>query len=165
MRKFIGRDLISRLLCISAIYSADCSADVIGSSSGHAIKIDSGVIFPKKTSAAVGVCKSLSSCWTPNSQDIKIMEKDLALFLETSKLMGSSEIFPNLASYKRKYYGFKRAGTRYIQVNGLCKRYWKPTSSNFSSPNRLMTDMGPCYFLVDYKVERHAFSDFYIDGD
>lgn len=167
MREFVVKDLIAGLMVIGAMYGVQCRADTVSALPDHRVEMNSGVIFSKKTSVAVGVCKSASSCWVPTEHHIESMEKDLALFLKNSKVMGASQIYSNLASYKRKYYGYKKGkgGKRYIQVNGLCQRYWKPMSLNFSSPNRLMTDMGPCYFLVDYNVERNEFLDFYIDGD
>jgi hypothetical protein len=167
MRGLVIKDLIAGFVVIGAMHRVQCTAHTVSAPPDHRTEMNSGVIFSKKTSVAVGVCKSASSCWVPTENHIERMEKELVLFLKNSKAMGASQIYANLASYKRKYYGFKKGkgGDRYIQVNGLCQKYWKPMSLNFSSPNRLMTDMGPCYFLVDYNVERNEFLDFYIDGD
>lgn len=165
VRSFFPKGLVSALLFVGIIFHGPCSADETSLRSEHMVETSSGVIFSKNISTKVGVCKTLRHCWTPSSRDVELMEKELLEFLKESKVMGSPEIFKNLASYKRKYYGSKRSGTRYIHVNGLCQRYWKPSSLKFSSPTRLMTDMGPCYFLVDYNVERRTFSNYYVDGD
>jgi hypothetical protein len=165
VQSFVRSGLVSVLMLPGILFYGHCFAGGAVLTSEHMVETSRGVIFSENISAEVGVCKSLRDCWTPSSGDIENMEKELSMFLKKSKVMGSSEIFENLATYKRKYYGSIRGGIRYIHVNGLCHKYWKPSSSKFSSPTRLMTDMGPCYFLVDYNVERRRFSNYYVDGD
>lgn len=71
----------------------------------------------------------------------------------------------NIDQYKRKYFGITREGKKFILVSGLCKKYWRPASKKFLSPQRPMTDMGSCFFSLEYNIATRRFSDLYIDGE
>ncbi|MDM5182246.1 hypothetical protein PO883_34325 [Massilia sp. DJPM01] len=142
-----------------------CIAGEGGVAPDRLIETSTGVIFSKEVAVAKRVCASLRDCWNPSGQEIEILEKDLPRFLSESKIWGSAEISRNLTKYRFKYYGLKKGGARYIHVNGLCQKYWRRESANFDSPNRPMTDMGSCYFLIDYDVVRRKFENYYVDGE
>lgn len=128
------------------------------------VEVRTGVIFSKIASAQNDVCE-LDKCWTPSIYQVAQLEVGLKKFLSTSKVDGTGEILKHLSTYKRKYFGFAKKGTRFILINGICKEFWKPESVHFSSPKRPSTDMGNCYFLIDYNLKTGKFSDLYIDGD
>ena len=131
----------------------------------HHVATSKGVIFSKEVSQAAKVCAKVRECWTPSRKEIEILEKDLSAFLAKSKVLGAAQISENLPLYKRKYYGFIKGRSNYIFVNGLCQKYWHPEGINFETPGRIGTDMGSCYFLIDYDVSRRQFSNFYVDGE
>jgi hypothetical protein len=130
-----------------------------------AIEANHGVIFSPDVSLRVGVCKKRSECWQPDRHAVQKMEAALPPYLETIRSASSILVLKNLDAYMRKYYGVWKNGRPYIVVNGICSKYWKPNIKSFASPARLGTDLGECYFMVDYDVRRHTFQDLYIDGD
>lgn len=128
------------------------------------LEAETGAIFSAAASAHSGVC-AVDHCWTPSVDDITRLERDLLAFFASSNTYGSAEIRKNIVNYKRKYFGFTRKGTKFILVSGLCKKYWRPASKKFMSPQRPMTDMGTCFFSLDYEVKVRRFSDLYVDGE
>jgi hypothetical protein len=127
-------------------------------------EIETGAIFTARASAESGACAG-NSCWTPAVNDIARLEANLAPFFESSTLYGADKIRSSIDQYKRKYFGVMRKGQKFILVSGLCKKYWRPESKKFLSPERPMTDMGSCFFSLDYDVKARKFSELYIDGE
>lgn len=126
--------------------------------------IETGAIFTASASAESGACE-VNSCWTPSVNDIARLEANLAPFFASSTVYGADKIRSSIDQYKRKYFGVIRKGKKFILVSGLCKKYWRPESKKFLSPERPMTDMGSCYFSLDYDVKARKFSELYIDGE
>ena len=159
----------SSALCISIIGSSalavsQSAADHAVLGSARFVKISKGAIFSAQVSQENQLCK-LDTCWTPSIADVDVLEERLGEFLADSRLRGSTEIQQNLAKYKRKYYGVRRNGVRFIMVVGICEKFWRDEGPLFESPRRPATDLGTCYFLVDYNVEHRSFSDYYVDGE
>jgi hypothetical protein len=127
-------------------------------------EIETGAIFTANASAESGAC-AVNSCWTPTVNDIARLEANLAPFFASSTLYGADKIRSSIDQYKRKYFGVIRKGKKFISVSGLCKKYWRPESKKFLSHDRPMTDMGSCFFSLDYDVKARKFSELYIDGE
>ena len=160
-----------RLLCLLLVLSS-LSSDVIAASSGShslssskGVEVETGVIFSSDISVRAGICDSFSSCWTPEKRDILMLEKSLSDFLRASKDPRAQNIFKSLVAYKRKYFGYLRNETRNILVVGLCAKFWHPGSATFQTDQRPMTDMGECYFSVEYDTKTGRFSELYVDGE
>lgn len=128
------------------------------------LEVETGAIFSAAASSQAGVC-AVGHCWTPSMDDIYRLESDMLKFFASSSVYGSAEIRKNIVNYKRKYFGFTRKGIKFILVSGLCQKYWRPASKKFLSPQRPMTDMGSCFFSVDYEIKVRRFSDLYVDGE
>jgi hypothetical protein len=128
------------------------------------LKTETGAIFSAAASAKSGVC-AVNQCWTPSVNDITRLEDDLLTFFASSTAYGSGQILKNITQYKRKYFGFKQNGKKFILVSALCKKYWRPAGKKFLSPQRPMTDMGNCFFSLDYDVKARRFLDLYVDGE
>lgn len=128
------------------------------------LTIETGAIISAAASADSGACAA-TSCWTPSAGDVARLEGDLGAFFSSSKAYGADMIRGNIDQYKRKYFGITREGKKFILVSGLCKKYWRPASKKFLSPQRPMTDMGSCFFSLEYNIATRRFSDLYIDGE
>jgi hypothetical protein len=129
------------------------------------IVVETGVIFSEKISHLNKLCNSPETCWTPNSTDIATLEKNILRHLLLSREHGANEISKNLATYKRKYFGYIKNGDRWILVVGICSKYWRPNGSIFQTLKRPMTDMGTCFFEVEYNADTSQFEELYIDGE
>lgn len=156
---FCRKILIVVLAALSVLASstgakADANLDV---GPGY-LEIETGAIFSAAASSQAGVC-AVDHCWTPSIEDISRLERDLLRFFASSTVHGVPEIRKNIAHYKRKYFGFTRKGTKFIMISGLCEKYWRPVSKKFLSPQRPMTDMGSCFFSLDYDVKARRFLD------
>jgi hypothetical protein len=158
-----------KLICVSSILTlstafANGLKEGVGRSDQE-IEVETGVIFSEKVSELNELCSRPSGCWLPKPVDIVDLEKNMPRYLLLSKEPGASEISKNLAAYKRKYFGYKKKGERWILVIGLCSKYWRRDGGTFQTVKRPMTDMGTCYFSGEYNVENRKFMDFYIDGE
>ncbi|WP_426177930.1 hypothetical protein [Massilia sp. TWR1-2-2] len=162
---FRGKALLVVFVALFVLTSAtSAKADANLDPSPGYLKTETGAIFSAAASAHSGIC-AVDHCWTPSVDDINRLERDLLPFLASSTAYGSTEIRKNIVQYKRKYFGFTRKGTKFILVSGLCEKYWRPASKKFLSPQRPMTDMGSCFFSLDYDVKERRFSDLYVDGE
>ena len=129
------------------------------------IEVDTGIILSERISEFNKLCVRPLACWMPRISDIENLENGLMNFLSGSEEFGAREIAENLTHYKRKYFGYKKKGEEIILVNGLCSKYWRQESKNFHSLARPATDMGTCYFLVEYRLKKREFINLYIDGE
>lgn len=136
-----------------------------GMENQHMTEVETGIIFSEEISELNKFCVRHLTCWTPQVSDIRNVENGLADFLSRSKEFGAREIATNLTGYKRKYFAYRKKGERFIILNGLCTRYWHKEGKNFRSVARPMTDMGICYFSVEYHLRSKKFMNLYIDGD
>lgn len=132
---------------------------------GHEIAVRTGVIFSEAVSERAKLCSRPLTCWSPKAGDVEGLEGELARHLRSTEVAGSQSIATNLNGYKRKYFGYRKDGQRWISVVGLCSKYWHKNSPKFATQKRPFTDMGTCYFLVEYNVEKRQFVDLYIDGE
>lgn len=160
----IGRALLGILVVLLTLTGTGAKAGLNHKAGPGYFKTGTGAIFTGAASAMSGVC-AVDQCWTPSKQDITRLEEDMLTFLASSTVYGSGRILENITEYKRKYFGFKQNGKQFILVSALCKKYWHPASKNFASPKRPMTDMGSCFFSVDYDVKARKFLDLYVDGE
>lgn len=131
----------------------------------HETEVATGIIFSEHISEQNELCKRPNGCWLPQPNDIAAMEKGMAPYLLASKEPSAIEIAKNLDKYKRKYFGFKKSGDNWILVVGLCSQYWRRNGTTFQSVKRPMSDMGRCYFSVEYNVKHRNFVELYIDGE
>jgi hypothetical protein len=127
--------------------------------------VKTGVIFSEAVSERNGLCPRLARCWLPTPVDAADLEEKMPAYLRTAQEPGAVEISGKLQAYKRKYFGYTKEGERWISVVGLCARYWHRNSGTFQTGQRPMTDMGTCYFSVQYNVAKGRFVDLYIDGE
>lgn len=140
-------------------------AKIKGDRSGRETAVPTGVIFSEEVSERAKLCSRPRTCWLPKPDDIASLESKLPAYLSNAEEVGAHEISTNLNQYKRKYFGYTKEGERWISLVGLCSKFWRRTSRNFRTQQRPFTDMGICYFLVEYNLSKGQFAELYIDGD
>jgi hypothetical protein len=158
----MGLILSAALLVPTVAVSA---AKVKGVRSGQETAVPTGVIFSKVVSERNKLCSLPTTCWSPEPDDIAGLERNLPEYLRKTEDVGAHEISTKLNGYKRKYFGYTKDGQRWISLVGLCSQFWHRTSRNFQTQQRPFTDMGTCYFLLEYNVATGQFAELYIDGD
>jgi hypothetical protein len=148
----------------ACVYDA-AFAHELADNSRLGIAVESGHIFTAEISAKSKLCLTLSDCWTPTEQVVGDIPALLFSYLSSAESYDSKAVAKRFKDYKLKYFGFKRDGRPIILINGLCNRFWHPEAKKFSHPARPFTDMGRCFFSVEFDYTQRSFSDFYVDGE
>ena len=156
--------LILSILLLTPV-AAFAGAKGKGDRFGQETAVPTGIIFSEEAAERNKLCSRPTTCWLPKPNDIAGLESNLPAYLRTAEVGRAHEISAQLNGYKRKYFGYTKNGERWIALVGLCSQFWIKTSRNFRAQQRPFTDMGTCYFLVDYNVENGQFNELYIDGD
>ena len=135
----------------------------------HSLLVDTGVIFSaqqlERSADAYRKMGIMPPYWTPSSEDIARLERELKPYLagETTpqaKVIGSTKF----GSYKRQYLGYTNDGRRWIFVNSFCEWWTKEKGRLWHEDRFIVFDGGSCFFTVRYNQSNSQFHELKING-
>ena len=105
--------------------------------------------------------------WTPTEADVREAEKRLAAYLdsqEVASVLRGSRIRPELACYKRQYWGVTSGGRREILINFYHESTSVVKESVWLRGIVAVTGGGDQFFRVSYRVQEKRFAGLRINA-
>lgn len=126
-----------------------------------------GVIFAKENAAEVGLQfefnENIHEYWTPNEDEVMALEAGIVPFLQgaLSSRDDGEEVWGNLNSYRRQYFGIQFDGERpVVYANFFCSDF-----ENWQRAYVAVEDGGNCFFQVMYDPDAEVFSNLRVNGE
>ncbi len=103
------------------------------------------------------------SYWTPSTEDIAALEKELPEYLKENAHIFYAEIPPweKLEKYQRQYIGYKENGQHMIYGNYFCGAGNLDWTVEFIE----VMDGGECFFQIRYDLKNGTFTELRVNGE
>jgi hypothetical protein len=155
------RILIVILFCgVIACSLAGCAAPA---------STDTWAVIPEGRAEEMGIGTwllngaEIEGYWTPTAGDIRLLEENLASFLQANATSFRREppVWERLENYKRQYAGLVMNGKRVIYGNFFCSE----PEPGWKEEWLFVMDGGDCFFQLQFDVANSTFSGLTVNGD